>query len=187
MFKTDIPNKIIKSIILSTNMSVPIIFEYDYNFNPEGDSAPDIFDEIFREEIVGGWDLNENDDGKVTVDFSSNRDIDWFLSKIRETPDKFPMMYATLNYADEYDGSVVRYRDYGTKRVQCSYCRDLGLATIHKGEIFPCCEDCLCVCSEITHKGDDALPENMKIINHGGTTFRVCKDCVETFTRMESE
>lgn len=169
--------------------TVPIIFENEYKLRAELDFDVDRLVEQFKKHSIQ-LDSRKYVNNSVTkncdldIEFSSFKNLDEIRSVLSEIEDG-EMMVKTVNYADEYVETrpvdPVEEEKKESSRVQCHYCRDLYPAKIHPNEDLPCCDACLCVCSEYTHSGADAKPEDMEVHNVGGTHFRVCKGCSDIF------
>lgn len=163
-------------------MSIPIVFEYDYKMSVETNLDTDRFEAHFKKMINS---VKRSSVPHLEVTFSSSKEIGDIRSEMEMMVDfnSRSFIYETLDYEDEYTGEkYFTFFDKQDKTLQCVNCNDLNPAKIPRGERLPCCDECLCACSEYTHKGEDAPIEKMRIVNSGGTDFRVCEDCIPTFT-----
>jgi len=165
----------------SLQMSVPIVFEYDYKMKAQTDIDIDCFEKYTNISTTRTpYGLY------IIVEFSSLKDIGYIRNEMTTISDleKRLLMYDTLDYADEYTGGhYFEFYDKKYKTLSCAYCHNLEKAKIPIGEKLPCCNECLCACSEYTHKGENVSFDKIKVINSGGIFFRVCDACIPEFTR----
>lgn len=166
------------------NMSIPIVIEHDYKMKAEVNLDIDRFEEHFKEIINTVVRSSDPKVSHIDVSFTSDKEI----GEIREEMvrmldfDDCSLMYETLDYEDEYTGEkYFTFFNKRTKNLRCDNCGERG-AKIPRGERVPCCDECLCACSEFTHKGENAPVEKMRVITVRGTSFRVCENCIPVFT-----
>ncbi|MDD4931437.1 MAG: hypothetical protein PHG66_04830 [Candidatus Colwellbacteria bacterium] len=166
-------------------MSIPIVIEYDYKMKAEVNLDIDRFEEHFGKMINSVLRSSDPKVSHIDVTFTSDKEIGDIRSEMERMLDfdDCSLMYETLDYEEEYTGGkYFTFFDKRTKTLQCDNCGDFNHAKIPRGERVPCCDECLCACSEFTHKGENAPVEKMRILNVGGISFRVCEDCIPVFT-----
>lgn len=166
------------------SITVPIVFEYDYRFKAEIDLDIDRFEKEFETDIIFLKRISDPKIPYIDVEFTSNMNIGEIRKKMQKMLDydDCTMIYETLDYTVNYTGkNYFKYHDRKRNCLQCDYCQTLSPATIPNDERLPCCEKCLCVCAEFTHKGENASFDKMKIVEISGVSFRVCEDCVPIF------
>lgn len=148
-----------------------IIVIHDYTFKEKVNFDMKNLIDIFNEDDTFSYSKTSYPT-EIVVEFSSIKPID----EVRLLIKKFQTMSKSINYSHEY----VDYK-IPSKRLNCEYCDEFDPAYYPENEKFPCCDKCLCACSEFTHKGENAPFSKMRVVTTGGINFRVCEDCIDTF------